>query len=119
MEEENRNEESELLAGKFKTVDALVHAYGELEAEFTRRSQKLKALEGQQEAPHAPHGQEEPDCASIDEGMRARIIDEFLQSRKSVPLMGAGGVQIPAPALRPKSIREASSFALGYFTGKK
>lgn len=31
--------------GKFKSVDALLRAYGELEAEFTRRSQKLKALE--------------------------------------------------------------------------
>ncbi len=31
--------------GKFKDVDALARAYGSLEAEFTRRSQRLKELE--------------------------------------------------------------------------
>ena len=31
--------------GKFKDVDALARAYGALEAEFTRRSQRLKELE--------------------------------------------------------------------------
>ncbi len=123
MEEENKNGEPELLAGKFKSVDALVHAYGELEAEFTRRSQRLKALEEQlhdTEASHDPHGQEElPRAATCDERMRARIIEEFLQSRQSVPLMGAGGVGVPYPNAQPRSIREASSLALGYLRGKK
>lgn len=31
--------------GKFKNVDALLNAYNNLEAEFTRRSQRLKELE--------------------------------------------------------------------------
>ena len=31
--------------GKFQNVDALMRAYKELEAEFTRRSQRLRALE--------------------------------------------------------------------------
>lgn len=35
--------------GKFKDVDALVRAYSSLEAEFTRRSQRLKELEKQAE----------------------------------------------------------------------
>ena len=43
--------------GKFQSVDALMRAYRELEAEFTRRSQRLRALEAS--APHdeasAPH----------------------------------------------------------------
>ena len=33
------------LLGKFKDVDALARAYGSLQAEFTRRSQRLKELE--------------------------------------------------------------------------
>ena len=32
--------------GKFKSVDALLHAYNSLEAEFTRRSQRLRESEG-------------------------------------------------------------------------
>lgn len=34
------------LLGKFKSVDALLDAYNSLEAEFTRRSQRLRELEG-------------------------------------------------------------------------
>ena len=40
-----RAEEVSAVLGKFKDVNALAKAYGALEAEFTRRSQKLKTLE--------------------------------------------------------------------------
>lgn len=36
--------------GKFKDAESLLKAYGKLEAEFTRRSQRLKLLEGEREA---------------------------------------------------------------------
>lgn len=35
------------LLGKFKSVDALLDAYNSLEAEFTRRSQRLRELGGE------------------------------------------------------------------------
>ena len=38
-------EKASTVPGKFKDVDALVRAYSSLQAEFTRRSQKLKELE--------------------------------------------------------------------------
>ena len=38
-------EKGSTVAGKFKDVNALLTAYGALEAEFTRRSQRLKELE--------------------------------------------------------------------------
>lgn len=44
--------------GKFKDVNALLHAYTALEAEFTRRSQRLKALEKE-----AENGKGKPDCS--------------------------------------------------------
>ena len=40
-------EETSAVLGKFKDVNALARAYGALEAEFTRRSQRLKELEYQ------------------------------------------------------------------------
>ena len=40
-----RAEDVSTVLGKFKDVNALAKAYGALEAEFTRRSQKLKTLE--------------------------------------------------------------------------
>ncbi len=42
---EDQND-SKLVLGKFKNANALLDAYNSLEAEFTRRSQKLKELEG-------------------------------------------------------------------------
>ncbi|MCQ2399439.1 MAG: hypothetical protein MJ072_02915 [Clostridia bacterium] len=38
---------TELSYGKFKDLSSLLKAYGNLEAEFTRRSQRLKELEGE------------------------------------------------------------------------
>lgn len=39
------SQEASAVLGKFKDVDALARAYSSLEAEFTRRSQRLKELE--------------------------------------------------------------------------
>lgn len=44
-EREEREKEVAPIAGKFKSVDALAKAYESLQAEFTRRSQRLKELE--------------------------------------------------------------------------
>ena len=48
-EEIAQNQEALSVLGKFKDVDALAKAYGSLQAEFTRRSQRLKELERQAE----------------------------------------------------------------------
>ncbi len=44
-EEKPQREKASAVLGKFKDVDALARAYESLQAEFTRRSQRLKALE--------------------------------------------------------------------------
>ncbi len=132
MEEENKNADpiaepnaGKPVLGKFKSVDALVHAYGELEAEFTRRSQRLRALEEQLaskegEDTHAAPVQEEPLRAPApSEEERARIAGEYLRSPKGVPLMGEGGTGVVAPKTSPKSIYEAGDLALGYFKTSK
>ena len=47
------NKNSEQKYGKFKNPEELLHAYMELEKEFTRRSQKLKELENAKSEPFA------------------------------------------------------------------
>ncbi len=47
--------------GKFESVDALLNAYKSLEAEFTRRSQRLKELEEGNKAQNMPEGAPSPD----------------------------------------------------------
>ena len=119
MEEENgkQNPAEELLAGKFKSVDALVRAYGELEAEFTRRSQRLKALEeeGRREEAHpVMDGEALYLAAANDEQVRSRILGDYIASLKGVPLLGGAGAGLAAPVNTPKSIKEAGALALSY-----
>lgn len=53
-EAEKRDAAAEL--GKFKDVQTLLKAYSDLEAEFTRRCQRLKELEGGNKAEPSPTG---------------------------------------------------------------
>ena len=48
-EAEEKEKKGSAVPQKFKDVDALVRAYGSLQAEFTRRSQRLKELEKEME----------------------------------------------------------------------
>ena len=105
--------------GKFKSVDALLRAYSELEAEFTRRSQKLKALEDaastQNEGAGAVRQEDELyRMVNENEGVRARVLSDYLASLKGVPLLTNSGVSITAEASAPKTFAEAGKHALGY-----
>lgn len=126
--------------GKFKTADALLKAYDSLQAEFTRRSQRLKELEKSQEGnknadftvpeesvsssrPAAPlYNEINADgvyqLASADEGVKNRIIADYLASvgKGVVPLVSSGAGVI-TPSDKPKNLSEAGALALGYFKG--
>jgi len=138
MEEENETTVGESvqteLPEKFKSVDALVRAYETLEAEFTRRSQRLKTLEEQSKTQEKPTGDgqtnvpsERAECDSDElyrtvmqnESVRARVLSDYLGSLKGVPLMTGSGTGVTAPAHKPKTIREAGELALGYLKTKK
>ena len=127
--------------GKFKSVDALLRAYNSLQAEFTRRSQRLKELEkdGAQNTPltaaepvpmpkenafaPTPEPVNEPDDeqslymrVNACDKVKKQIIDDYLGEVKksAVPLM-SGGVSVISPAIKAKSVAEAGVMALGYF----
>ena len=123
MNEDNENAktpEESALPGKFKSVDALARAYSELEAEFTRRSQKLKAYEEAAGAAEAAMRDPEALYRAVTENkeVRARVVGDYLQSLGGVPLMGSAGAGVTAPAVKPASIAEAGRLALGYFRGQ-
>ena len=140
-EEENKAEKPAEAAapnlGKFQNVDALMRAYQELEAEFTRRSQRLKALEAA--ALSAADGKtdknadgtaaedaqtENADDALLravrgNEGVRTRIVGEYLASLSGVPLLAGSGAGVTAPAERATTLRQAGALALGYLKHQK
>ena len=109
--------------GKFGSVSALLAAYRNLEAEFTRRSQRLKELEKGNKAAPASDGtkatpsrsseEELIETALSNEKVREAVIGEYLKgiaSAKEVPLISGGGA-IPAPRNYPKSVKEAGILA--------
>ena len=138
MNEDNVNEQIQVTAetagadkseaaaglGKFKSVDALMAAYTSLEAEFTRRSQRLKELEEGNKAQSMPQqgafsqggeigGEELIKKALSDEGVKKAVIEDYLKTvtaNKGIPLI-VGGVSTPAPKCAPKSVREAGALA--------
>jgi len=54
-------------------------------------------------------------AASTNPAVRARIIGDYLESLKGVPLMTVGGTGVSAPKQKVSSFAEAGKLALGYF----
>lgn len=119
--------------GKFKDVKALMDAYTNLEAEFTRRSQRLRELERATSEQPVPERSANTDCypsvsgVSSDgdllenvmknESVKKAIIEEYLRnvsSNKSVQLL-SGGMQVPSPRRSPQSVKEAGKLAQEFF----
>lgn len=108
---------------KFKDVAALQKAYLSLEAEFTRRSQRLKELESREREKAAPaeaenaaqperDGSGQAPKAPTEEEKR-RIIEEYLISvaqNRSVPVIIAGD-GVAAPRSAPSTVKEAGALA--------
>ena len=108
--------------GKFKDVQTLMKAYSDLEAEFTRRSQRLKELEKENKASVVPDGEQAKPSQKSDEEriadalsdskVRDAVIGDYLKglAEKSVPLVAGGGA-VTAPKNTPKSVKEAGKLA--------
>ena len=112
-EEENKTQDPASGApdlGKFKSVAALMEAYNSLQAEFTRRSQRLKELE---EKPK----EDLYESVMRHEGVKGKIIEEYLSSLRRSPLAMPEGGSVAAPARKPKSLQEAGRLAIQYFKG--
>ncbi|MDE6597422.1 MAG: hypothetical protein K2K60_02150 [Clostridia bacterium] len=121
--EAEKGENAAAVLGKFKDVQTLMKAYSDLEAEFTRRSQRLKELEKENKAEPEPDGvkaepsqnsEDELLCAALkSERVKEAVIGDYLKTvseRKGVPLT-AGGLGVAAPRVAPKSVKEAGRLA--------
>ena len=113
--------------GKFKDVKTLLKAYSDLEAEFTRRSQRLKELEKENKAKSAPDEEKDKpsqtddgliEKALSDKKVRDAVIGDYLRglAENKVPLVGGGGA-VTAPRNTPKSVKEAGKLAQQFLKG--
>ncbi len=116
-------ENAAAVLGKFKDVQTLMKAYSDLQAEFTRRSQRLCELEKENKAKSLPDGEEAAPSQTDEEGLlnaalaservKDAVIADYLKNvsaPKSVPLI-AGGGGVAAPKVAPKSVKEAGRLA--------
>lgn len=116
---------------KFKDVQALADAYTALEAEFTRRSQRLKELEESNPnatpvqtasgAADSSGGATTSEVHTLSQQEKNAVIEEYLNgvyAGRSVPFVTAGGA-IRAQRATPKTLSEAGSLAKRYFENKE
>ncbi len=92
--------------GKFKDTEALENAYGSLQAEFTKRCQRIKELESEL----AVVKNTKPQISKED---KIEIIKEYLgdiKAGKSTTVL-AGGQSVVSPPKKPKTVAEAGRLA--------
>ena len=114
-------EKAEISLGKFKDVNALLQAYNSLQAEFTKRCQRLKELEGIAEKTEkfgsADCGKtlEENALNGITQENKEQILKDYLKevlnSKQKAVVMTESGVGVKTPIEKPKSIFEAGILA--------
>lgn len=111
----------EVSLGKFKDVNALLSAYNSLQAEFTKRCQRIKELESQKvmEKTDASNTLKVGESERVEQGItqseKDQIVKDYLKSllvskQQAVILDGVGG-GVNTPVSRPRTIAEASDLA--------
>ena len=103
--------------GKFRSVEALLHAYNSLEAEFTRRSQRLREVAGpgggETAWPAAPAPAADAGI-SLEERVE-RAVERCLAAREAPYVMAGGGSFAAAPPRRARTLEEAGRLAQELF----
>lgn len=117
---------AEISLGKFKNVDALLNAYNSLQAEFTKRCQKIKELEGNADktvdtvAVPVQNGGAIADIQKeITQEEKEEIVKEYLKgiigNGKNMAFIDDDGTAIKTLIKKPKTIDEAGSLAKSIF----
>lgn len=121
---ENQGNGTEVSLGKFKDVEALLNAYNSLQAEFTKRCQRLKELEGTANSDKIFPGDaevktEEKSEKIITDEEKNEILKDYLKSvfnsKQKAVLIDGEGVGVKTPAEKPSSISEAGMLAEQFF----
>ena len=102
--------------GKFKDVDALARAYSSLQAEFTRRSQKLKQLQREAEEKGTEKGAEKSSAATVGEKLRknaAAVKAEDEKFHSFVNELETVGMQTETQDALPENLETQSARVVG------
>ena len=110
----------EVSLGKFKDVNALLSAYSSLQAEFTKRCQKIKELESalisvDKVDPPTEKESEPEQTVAITEEEKQEFLKKYLHGvvgrKQKAVLLDGTGVGVKLPVSRPKTIAQAGMLA--------
>ena len=122
VQESTDTEGKNISLGKFKDVNDLLNAYNSLQAEFTKRCQRLKELEGTDKSadkttvPAMSVGNMEKDTTKdITDEDKSLILKSYLKSvmdsKQKAIVMDFNGAGVKTPVQKPKTIAEAGALA--------
>ena len=117
ISETAEKESAAVSLGKFKDVNALLSAYNSLQAEFTKRCQRIKELEHSaavdKDTPTEQSAKAENRTLSITEEEKQDFIKGYLKeimgAKSKAIVMDGFGAGIKTPANKPKTVEEAGS----------
>lgn len=119
MENSGVKEKADGSIGKFKNTESLLSAYNNLQAEFTRKCQKLSELESLAEKTASSNSTAE-EYIKENPQMVEKILTHYLeevknmQSPKVITSTGGGGIPLSAPP-NPTTLDEARELAKKLF----
>lgn len=117
------NKENSVSLGKFKDVSALLSAYNSLEAEFTKRCQRIKELEAEKRNGDkaadivAPKNSEVASDKGNNRSEQEReeilkgYLKEVMEKNSKAIIMDGQGRSVKTPIFRPCTVEEAGKLA--------
>jgi len=111
--DQSETETSPVSYGKFKDASALLSAYNSLEAEFTKRCQKIKELEAQlsvADKGSTPAQTDELEEPSKDDILKSYVKEVLLRKQSAIVLDGTG-IGVKTPMQRPRTFEQAGKLA--------
>ncbi len=119
---EQGDSKQEVSLGKFKDVQSLLSAYNSLQAEFTKRCQRIKELEAegkQIDKAIAPIESPKTEVPTTNQGIseedRQAILKDYLKgvvmAKEKAILIDGVGAGLKTPVSKPKTIAEAGALA--------
>ena len=116
--EKDLGEDGNVSYGKFKSAEALLSAYNSLQAEFTKRCQRIKELErdaNKEDSSLATKEATTPLAQGITPEEKEEILRDYLleveRGKSNAVVMGKEGVGVKTPPAKPTTIAEAGKLA--------
>ena len=119
--EQGKGENTSASYGKFKSADALLSAYNSLQAEFTKRCQRIKELEATANKENSlvekelVHDQAQSTTLYDKEKILKDYLIQLERGKSNAIVMSDEGVGIKTPTAKPTTIAEAGKLAKEIF----